>query len=140
PIAKLNVGERVYGTERRGRYRRYVTTRVLAGGGKTKRAYRVTLEDGTQLVASAHHRFLSHRGWKDGTGSEKGPDQRPFLTERNSLMGVGAFAEPPAEDREYRLGYLTGMIRGDGTLGTYAYPARSGRSAQVVHRFRLALI
>src|SRR2546430_11649742 len=29
-----------------------------------KPAYRVTLADGTELVASADHRFLTNRGWK----------------------------------------------------------------------------
>ena len=34
-----------------------------------KPAYRVTLEDGTELVASGDHRFLTDRGWKHVTGA-----------------------------------------------------------------------
>ena len=41
-------------------------------------------------------------------------------------------------DEEYRRGYLTGMIRGDGHVGSYSYE-RPGRSYGDVHRFRLAL-
>ncbi len=50
------------------------------------------------------------------TGAEQGPDQRPFLTTNNKLMGFGGFADPPKESVPYRRGYLCGIIRGDGTL------------------------
>lgn len=139
PIAKVEVGERVYGTERRGRYRRYVTTEVLAHWEVTKPAFRVTLEDGTELIASGDHRFLTERGWKHVTGAEHGRHRRPFLTTNNALIGVGGLATAPVADRDYRLGYLTGMIRGDGHVGTFDYP-RPGRRSGLVHRFRLALV
>ena len=45
-----------------------------------KDAYRVTLEDGTELIASGDHRFLTERGWKYVIGAEQGPLQRPYLT------------------------------------------------------------
>ena len=138
PLADLRVGDAIYGTKRVGSYRRYVTTEVLAHWSTIKRAYRITLEDGTVLVASADHRFLSDRGWKHVTGEECGPLQRPFLTTNNKLIGVGQFAEGPKDDESYRRGYLCGMIRGDGHLGSYVY-SRSGRTRGDVHRFRLAL-
>jgi DNA repair photolyase len=139
PLAKVEIGDRIHGTEARGRYRRYVTTDVVAHWETVKRAYRVTLEDGTELIASGDHRFLSNRGWKHVTGAEQGASRRPFLTTTNSLIGVGGFAEPPVEDEDYRGGYLTGMIRGDGSLGSYRY-SRPGRADETVHRFRLALV
>jgi DNA repair photolyase len=139
PIAKLEVGDRIYGTERRGSYRRYVTTGVRAHWSTTKRAFRVTLEDGTEFIASGDHRFLTERGWKHVTGAEQGRDRRPFLTENNALLGIGGFAPAPVHDEEYRRGYLTGMIRGDGTLGSYAYPSAGG-SVRATHTFRLALV
>ncbi len=89
------------------------TTEVLAHWSTVKPAYRVTLEDGTKLITSGDHRFLTQRGWKHVTGAEQGPDQRPFLTTNNKLMGFGGFAEPPKESVAYRRGYLCGMIRGD---------------------------
>src|SRR6188472_3475251 len=52
PIAELAVGDRIYGTERRGRYRRYVTTEVRDHWQTLKPAYRTTLEDGTVLITS----------------------------------------------------------------------------------------
>ncbi|WBB47742.1 intein-containing Rv2578c family radical SAM protein [Verrucosispora sp. WMMA2044] len=133
PIRDLEVGDRIYGTERRGAYRRYVVTTVLAKWSTTKLAYRLTLEDGTTLVASGDHRFLTERGWKHVTGTMQGDGQRPYLTTNNRLIGTGRFAAGPKENDAYRKGYLSGMIRGDGNLGTYVYPYG------VVHRFRLAL-
>lgn len=138
-LAKIEVGDRIYGTERRGRYRRYVTTEVLAHWETVKPAYRVTLEDGTELIASGDHRFLTERGWKHVTGAEYGPDQRPFLTTNNSLLGLGGFAAAPIEDETYRRGYLAGMIRGDGLLRTYQARRTNGRS-YTAYRFRLALV
>jgi DNA repair photolyase len=134
PLADVRAGDAVYGTVRDGNYRRYAITEVLAHWSTVKPAYRVTLEDGTKLVASGDHRFLSDRGWKHVTGAEQGPDQRPFLTTNNKLMGFGGFAEPPKESITYRRGYLCGMIRGDGTRGRY-----NTARGSVVHTFRLAL-
>jgi DNA repair photolyase len=138
-IEKLRVGDEIYGTERRGNYRRYVKTRVLAHWATIKPAYRVTLRDGTELVVSGDHRFLSDRGWKHVTGSEQGPDQRPHLTLNNKLMGTGRFARQPRKTKDYKLGYLAGMIRGDGHLGSSTY-LRSNGVAYLQSRFRLALV
>ncbi|GIF64864.1 radical SAM protein [Asanoa ishikariensis] len=112
-LRDLKVGDRIYGTVRSGSYRRYVITDVLAHWRTTKPGYRVTLADGTELVASGDHRFLTERGWKHVTGSMGGADQRPHLTSGNKLMGVGQFAAPPADTTDYRAGYLCGMSRGD---------------------------
>jgi DNA repair photolyase len=138
PIEELEVGDRIYGTVRHGNYRRYQITEVLAHWETHKEAFRVLLEDGTELVASGDHRFLTNRGWKHVTGAEYGPGQRPFLTLSNKLMGVGTLGSALAETDEYRRGYLCGLIRGDGHVGSYSY-ARPGRTKSDVHRFRLAL-
>jgi len=137
-LADVRIGDRVYGTVRQGSYRRYTPARVLDHWRTIKPAYRITLEDGTQLVAGPDHRFLTDRGWKFVTGREQGRDCRPHLTVNNKLMGVGAFAQPLEMGADYKLGYLSGMIRGDGLLKDYAY-TRVGRAHGNVHRFRLAL-
>src|ERR1700677_3866554 len=136
PLADVREADAIYGTYRQGFYRRYTTTTVLAHWSTVKPAYRVVLEDGTRLVCSGDHRFLTERGWKHVTGAESGPLQRPFLTVNNKLMGVGGFAEPPKETAAYRRGYLCGMIRGDGTIGHYTDPRYVSCTG---HRFRLAL-
>jgi len=138
-LADLRIGDKVYGTERRGVYRRYVRTEVRAHWSTTKAAYRVTLADGTELVTSGDHRFLTESGWKHVTGAMAGSQRRPYLTTGNSLLGFGRFASAPVQDDSYRRGYLCGMIRGDGHLGSYSYD-RPVRGAGDVFRFRLALI
>jgi DNA repair photolyase len=137
-LEDLRVGDVVYGTERRGGYRRYVRTTVVAHWRTEKPAYRVRLADGTTLVTSGDHRFLTDRGWKHVTGAMSGASRRPYLTTNNSLVGFGAMRESPKVNDAYRQGYLTGMIRGDGTIGAYPY-RRDGRQ-HVITAFRLALV
>ncbi|MGH3098416.1 MAG: Rv2578c family radical SAM protein [Streptosporangiales bacterium] len=93
-LADVRPGDVVYGTERRGNYRRYARTEVLAHWGTVKPAFRVELEDGTVLVASGDHRFLTTRGWKYVTGAGAGRDCRPHLTASDELVGVGSLREP----------------------------------------------
>jgi DNA repair photolyase len=138
PLRDVRIGDAIVGTVRRGSYRRYEITRVQAHWSTHKPGYRVLLEDGTELICSADHRFLTDRGWKYVTGAEQGRLQRPHLTLNNKLMGVGSLGPPATETPEYSRGYLCGMIRGDGHVGSYSYP-RPGRTVFDVHRFRLAL-
>nr|WP_321182120.1 intein-containing Rv2578c family radical SAM protein [Micromonospora purpureochromogenes] len=116
-ISELEPGDRIYGTRRRGAYRHYVVTTVLDKWSTVKRAYRVTLADGTTLVASGDHRFLTERGWKHVTGSMRGGGRRPHLTTRNRLLGTGRFAVAPKRSADYRRGYLHALIRDDDRAG-----------------------
>jgi DNA repair photolyase len=138
-LAEVKAGDVVYGTTRSGWYRRYVKSRVLAHWRTIKPAYQITLEDGTRLVCGGDHRLLTERGWKFVTRShacEGG--QRPFLTTSNKLMGTGAFSSPVEKTAQYQLGYLCGIVRGDGLLASYRY-RREDRRCGDQHQFRLAL-
>jgi DNA repair photolyase len=137
-LESLSVGDEIYGTRALGRYRRYVKTEVLAHWTTSKPSYRLTLEDGTEVVASGDHRFLTDRGWKYVTGREQAAGRRPHLSLKNKLIGTGHFDRPPTASAEYRRGYLCGMIRGDGHVGSYSYASQGGAHGDV-HRFRLAL-
>ena len=79
---------RIYGTVRRGPTGA-TRTEVLDHWSAVKPAYRVTLEDGTELIASGDHRFLTGRGWKHVDRRRAGAMQRPHLTLNNKLMGTG---------------------------------------------------
>jgi DNA repair photolyase len=137
PIAQLNPGSEIYGTVPQGSYRRYVKTKVLAHWSVIKPAYRVSLEDGTEIVAGGDHRFLTERGWKFVTGAMAGALQRPYLTDNNKLIGTGKFAAEIAKDSDYKRAYLCGMIRGDAHLATHPYERNGNRHS--LYQFRLAL-
>ncbi|MCZ7439935.1 intein-containing Rv2578c family radical SAM protein [Micromonospora sp. WMMC241] len=111
PISELEPGDRIYGTQRRGAYRHYVVTTVLDKWSTVKPAHRVTLADGTTLVASGDHRFLTERGWKHVTGSMRGGARRPYLTTHNRLLGTGRFAVAPKRSADYHRGYLHALVR-----------------------------
>ena len=64
PLVELRTGDVIYGTVISGDDRRYVRTTVLAHWKTEKRAFRIVLEDGTTLVASGDHRFLTEVGWR----------------------------------------------------------------------------
>ena len=110
PLAELAVGDTIYGTERRGNRRRYVTTRVLAHWSTIKPAYRLTLRDGTQLIASGDHRFLTDRGWRQVAEHED--HRRRVLATGDRLVGTGGFASGPKGLLDYRCGYLSGIASG----------------------------
>ena len=138
-LAQVRPGDEIYGTVRRGRDREYVRTTVLAHWSTVKPAYRIVLADGTQLVCSGDHRFLTERGWKYVTGARFGGlRRRPHLSAGQTLMGTGGFAERPKQTAAYRRGYLCGLIRADGSIGHYSYPRRN-RAADRSYLFRLAL-
>src|SRR5579864_976698 len=135
----LRSGDQIVGTIRRGRYRRYAHTPVLAHWITEKPAYRISLRDGTELVASGDHRFLSNRGWKFVIGTEAGALKRPHLTVNNRVLGTGAFASAPTKNEDYERGYLCGMIRGDGSIGFHQYKRPGALLLSQSARLRLAL-
>ncbi|MEN8375074.1 MAG: PA0069 family radical SAM protein [Gemmatimonadota bacterium] len=138
PMAAIEPGDAIIGTNRDGWYRRYVEASVTDHWRTTKAAHRVTLADGTELIAGADHRFLTLRGWKFVTGRSQGAGRRPHLTANDKLLGTGRFSNRPGGGEDYRLGYLAGLIRGDGRLASYHYE-REGRAHGDQHQFRLAL-
>jgi DNA repair photolyase len=135
PLADLRPGDEICGTARRGDGRRYVRTTVLAYWQTVKPACRITLADGTQLVASGDHRFLSDRGWQHVTGAAPGRQQRPHLTPSSTLLGVGRLADSPKHDADYRRGYLCGMIRGGGPVGRAGARRHEPAALARAHRF-----
>ena len=137
-LADVRIGDAIYGSVQHGNYRRYVITHILDHWSTVKPAYRVTLEDGTEFVTSRDHRFLTNHGWRHVSSSDQAGPQRLCLRPGDKLLGTGAFTLPPLHGPEYRRGYLCGIIRGDGHLGSYSYE-RAGRAKGDVHRFRLAL-
>jgi DNA repair photolyase len=85
PLAELQVGDTIVGTQANGPDRHYTKTTVLAHWSVTKSAIRMQLANGNQLVTSADHRFLSERGWGFVAPNNQGPN----LSLGDKLMGPG---------------------------------------------------
>jgi DNA repair photolyase len=117
PLAELRTGDAIMGTMGAGACRRYVPTTVLDHWETRKPAFRVTLADGTRLVASGDHRFLTDRGWRHVSPAEP---HLPALAVGDLMFGVGHFAEPPKESPDYQAGFLCGLVRGDAAGGRSA--------------------
>jgi DNA repair photolyase len=88
-IVDLEVGDWIYGTERAGSGRRFVSTEVLDKWSSIKAAYATVLEDSTELISSADHRFLTDDGWRHVVGPGHGSSRRPSLTAHSTLLGPG---------------------------------------------------
>jgi DNA repair photolyase len=112
-LAQLRVGDAVLGTVGAGPHRRYVATTVLDHWSTSRAAFRVTLADGTRLVAGGEHRFLTRRGWRHVRPAQP---WQPALAVGDVFYGVGRFAEPPKESPDYQAGFLCGLVRGDASL------------------------
>ncbi|MGH9278087.1 MAG: radical SAM protein, partial [Acidimicrobiales bacterium] len=91
-LAEIAVGDEVYGTLRRGSHRRWAATRVLAHWSSRKPAYRLALQDGTELIASGDHRFLTDDGWKHVAGASDDLAWRPHLTPGDEVVASAARA------------------------------------------------
>jgi DNA repair photolyase len=92
PMAELRVGDAIYGTLFNGRRRFFVRTRVLAHWSTVKRAYRVVLNNGDELVASGDHRFLGDDGWRHVAAA----GDRAGLAAGASLHGFDRGSRPVA--------------------------------------------
>ncbi len=88
PIAELRTGDALVGTRGRTGARRLVTTEVLAHWRSVRPAHRVTLADGSAVVASGDHRFLTPGGWRHVTATDGSGEPRPHLRAGQCLVGV----------------------------------------------------
>lgn len=108
-LAELKGGDAIMGTVREGGQQRHVKTQVLVRWSVIQPAFRIRLEDGTELVAGGGQRLLTTGGWKRVSA---GLDGAASLKAGDTLAGTGAFAQAPDEDLDYRRGYLCGLLRG----------------------------
>ena len=109
PLATVGEGAAIYGTVLDGSQRRIETTRVLARWQTKKWAYRLVLEGGGEIIASADHRFLTVQGWKRVS---KTAASGPHLSPGDGLVGASAIGRKlqnagRAIDRSAALGVVS---------------------------------
>ena len=110
PLREVRVGDELIGTVLRGRDRRYTRTRVLAHWSTVKPAYRVSLADGTELIASADHRFLTERGWEYVAADSCLTTDDRLLGPGSARMAAAALDDVEVEsDPELRVAAVTAL-------------------------------
>jgi DNA repair photolyase len=129
PISELKPGDILLGVSQEGAFftnsHKYVPSVVEHIWTTRKPVYEVELENGSTVRCSGDHRWLTDRGWKYTTGSMcTSPNQRPYLTTNNKVRITGKPIPTPAPTDEYRRGYLSGIIRGDGHLAIHGPRSR----------------
>jgi len=126
---------------------KFVPSVVEAVWTARKPVFEIELENGITAKCSGDHRWLTDRGWKFTTNAMAGTIDRAHLTTNNSIRLVSSLAITPQETDDYRLGYLSGVIRGDGHIGVHGpYHRRTARPNravrifdEVVHSFSLRM-
>ncbi|RYZ09544.1 MAG: hypothetical protein EOO73_04405 [Myxococcales bacterium] len=88
-LADVKAGEEVIGTASVEGRRQFVPSLVMDRWATARRAYRVRLDSGTELVASGDHRFLTPEGWRYVIAPGRNTRARLHLRERDSCLGPG---------------------------------------------------
>jgi DNA repair photolyase len=89
PLAEISVGDEIYGTVEVGDVRRCARTSVQNHWRTRKPAYRIALVGGTELIASADHRFLTEEGWRF-VATDEVAGGRLHLAPGHTLIGEGS--------------------------------------------------
>jgi DNA repair photolyase len=116
-LVEVAAGDEIYGTRVDGAHRRFTRTTVLDHWTTTKPAFRLTLADGTTLVASGDHRFLTDRGWKHVTGEREILDAECMLV-GGRFLGNGDRCAPDARLRVVAIEPVGERVLYDITTGT----------------------
>lgn len=93
-IADIAVGDAIIGTDLHGGDRRFVATSVLDHWSSPKRVHRIVLANGEDIFASADHRFLTHRGWRE----VRELDARDHVLTRGSSLPVESVTDLDTEE------------------------------------------
>jgi DNA repair photolyase len=131
-MADLQVGDAIYGTVGEGARRRYAVTRVVDHWSTVKPAYRVRLDDGTELIASGDHRFLSDHGWKHVIALQQGRSRRPHLMAHDRLLGPGRSGQ--GDDLA-----ASGAVGAAGALAGVALTPAGARRVAAIESLRVSM-
>lgn len=139
-IQDLKKNDTIYGVHKDGCYTKFTPSKVISVKKVNCPAYEITLHNETNIICSKDTRWATNRGHKYVAGDTTGTGRRPFITISNNLLGFNYSAVSKViENDDYMMGYLSGVIRGDGSIGHYDYSGNRGRHIDEQHCFRLAL-
>jgi DNA repair photolyase len=141
-IKNLSVGDKIVGIYTLDQFNhrsRYTHTSIKDIWTIYKQAYEIKLKNGTTIICSDDHKWLTTRGWKYTYGKMGGDLQRPYLTTKSIIKGFGVLTPTPSISNKFRKGYLSGIIKGDGTLKKYDYSGKGNGKINRQYHFRLAM-
>lgn len=88
-LSDVKPGEHVVGTSRAAGGRRFVPSLVLDHWATARRAFRVRLDSGVELVASGDHRFLTPQGYRYVIAPGRNQRAGLHLQEKDACLGPG---------------------------------------------------
>ena len=102
-----------------GKQRKMRTATVMNKWSTVDRAYRITFEDGTSIVCSSKHRWLSGSGstprsyrWRHLMADPGDPGPRQIIKPGDTIRFI---VDPWEPDESWMAGYLAGVYDGEGT-------------------------
>lgn len=140
PIKDIKIGDSVLGfteTPEKRHHTQVFPAEVLHTFKRTAAVYEVTLENGHKLNITGNHKVLVRRN----SAENHKYDFRAIedLTPGRSIYVLPIAELPdilePEENEQYQIGYLTGMLKGDGSNKSYI--TKEGYNT---YKFRLAVV
>jgi DNA repair photolyase len=125
-LADIRIGDEIYGTVRAGRQRILEKTHVLNHWRRTDSAYRVRLQNGIALVASADHKFLTARGWRNVAAGQKRHRKQSQLSPETVLLGIGENLTTPESVLKEEASYRVKSVEPLGALPLYDITTGTG--------------
>jgi DNA polymerase I-like protein with 3'-5' exonuclease and polymerase domains len=115
PISQLKVGDDLMAideTNEKAKTRKLKRTKVVRTSSRTRPSYRITMDDGRHMVASAEHPWLVKKRHAACWGKWEWVETKDLDTTHH-IADVG---EPWEEDKNWEAGYLAGIYDGEGWI------------------------
>lgn len=113
-LGNLQLGDKIAGFDEEptvSRARSWKVAKVTSLRMIRQRCYKITTEDGTQIIASEGHKWLVR-----GKGSMRWVETRTLRADRTLSSKIVKLFKPWVPARTYDAGYLSGAFDGEGSL------------------------
>jgi hypothetical protein len=134
PVSDIRIGDRLVGfdeesTKQGVNYRSYRTAIVEAADELILPSYRFTMADGTKLVSSSDHRWMTNRSAKYKWSKTVDMQSAPKTPTRRSK--IVKLTDTWDHDRTWGAGFLAAAFDGEGHLSANKRPDQSGYSVSL---------